>query len=282
MGLEPKHFPQGLWRIADEVGFQIEIEIVAASLLEGITSKNYQQFESIRTIRTMHQHLYESGPAHDSRSFKTTGEQHGKTVIVKISHCPTDLLFFTRFMHGCLSRIGKEVKSDMALGPDILHLVLGNLKNEWYNNCTSVDRKRLIGLVGYYLVVSFACSLRDNEGLMMDLHRLISHITDGRHDLTTPYVVIPLLGRFKNETGECLHLILSVNVTNSGFQVRTWIERLVRRLVGEGKRDDPAMCDPDGYLIESGLINKEFREQMAIIQTNRPDLIKATLDVFEI
>ena len=282
LGLKPRHFPQGPWPVADEVGFQIAIEIVAASMLEGNTSKNYQQFDSIRTIRTMHQHLYESGPLHDNRVFKTTGEQHGKTVIVRTSQCPTDSLFFTRFMQGCLSRMGKEVKSDMALDSGILHLILGNLNNEWHNNATSVERKRLIGLVGCYLVVSFACSLRGNEGFMMDLQGLIAHIADGRHDLNSPHVVLPLLGRFKNETGERLHLMLSVNETKSGFKVRMWVERLVRILVNEGKRDGPAMCDADGYLIDSGMINREFREQLAIVQTNRPDLIKVSLDVFEL
>ena len=230
----------------------------------------------------MHQHMFESGPAHDSRVFKTTGEQKGKTLIVRTSHCPTDSLLFTRFIHGCLARMGKEVKSDMALDPDILHLILGNLDNEWHNIDTSVERKRWISLVGCYLVVSFACSLRGNEGFMMDLSGLISHIRDGRNDNDTPHVVIPLLGRFKNEVGERMHLMLSVNITKSGFKVRMWIERLVRTLMNEGKRDGPAMCGEDGYLIDSHPVNKEFREQLAIVQLNRPDLIKASIDVFEL
>lgn len=29
-------------------------------------------------------------------------------------------------------------------------------------------------------------------------------------------------------------------------------------------------------------MNKEFRDQLAIVQTNRPDLIKASIDVFEL
>ena len=42
------------------------------------------------------------------------------------------------------------------------------------------------------------------------------------------------------------------------------------------------MCDADGYLIDSGMINREFREQLTNVQTNRPDLIKVSLDVFEL
>lgn len=136
--------------------------------------------------------------------------------------------------------------------------------------------------MGCYLVVGFACSLRGNEGFMMDLFGLISHIRDGRNDPQTPHIVIPLLGRFKNETGERLHLMLSVNETKSGFKVRMWVERLVRTLMNEGKRDGPAICDKEGYLLQTSKINAEFREQLAIVQVYRPDLIKATVNVFEI
>ena len=227
LGLTPKHFSQGPWPIEDEVGFQIAIEMVGASLKEETTSKDHQQVDTVRAIRTMHQHMYESGPMKDNRVFKTTGE-NSKTLIVRTSHCPTDSLFFTRFTNGCLARMGKEIKNDMALDPVILHLILNNLNNEWHNVGTSEERKRWITIVGCYLIVSFVCSLRGNEGFMIDLSGLIEHIMDGRADESSPHVVIPLLGRFKNEVGERLHLMLAVNVTNSGFQVRAWVERLVR------------------------------------------------------
>ena len=178
--------------------------------------------------------------------------------------------------------MGKEVKSDMALDPVILHLVLSNMDNEWKNGDTSYARKRWISVVGCYLIITFACSLRGNEGFMIDLHGLISHIGDGRTDSKDPHVVILSLGRFKNEVGERMHLMLSVNTTKSGFQVRMWIERLVRTLMNEGKREGPAICDKDGFLMESGPVNKEFKEQLAIVQSLRPDLIKTNLDVFEL
>ena len=42
LGLTPNHFPQGPWPVADEVGFQVAIEIVGASLLKGSTTKSHQ------------------------------------------------------------------------------------------------------------------------------------------------------------------------------------------------------------------------------------------------
>ena len=103
--------------------------------MDGTTSKDYQQFDTVKAIRTIHQHMYESGPLNTNCVFKTTGE-NSKTLIVRTSHCPTDYLFSTRFSHGCLARMGKEIKSDMALDPVTLHWILNNLNNEWINTGT--------------------------------------------------------------------------------------------------------------------------------------------------
>ena len=159
LGLTPSHFPQGPWPIDDKVGFQVALEIIAASLNAGKTSKSHQQFDTVRSIRTMHQHMFESGPSFDHRVFKTTGEG-SKSLVVRTSYCPTDSLLFTRFIEGCLSRMGKDVKSDMALDAEILHAILNNLDNEWNNSDTSDVRKRWISIVGCYLVVGYACSLK--------------------------------------------------------------------------------------------------------------------------
>ena len=279
LGLAPKHYPKGPWPLRDDVGFQVALEIIGASVLSGKTSKTYQQFDTIRSIRTMHQHMYESGPSRSNLVFKKSN----KGDVIHTSQGPTNSLFFTRFMEGCLKRMGKEVKSDLALDPSILHLILNNLKSEWLNVSTSNARRRWISVVGCYLVVCFVCSLRGNEGFMIDFYGLRTHIKDGKSlDEKTPHVVIPLLGRFKNEIGERMHLMLSVSETKSGFKVREWVERLVVTLWCEGKRDGPAICDIDGFVIDSTKMNQEFREQLAIVQMYRPDLIKSNINVFEL
>ena len=279
LGITPTHYPQGPWPLGDEVGFKVALEIVGVSLLPGTTSKDYQQFDTVRRIRTMHQHMYESGPFRGSLVLKKTN----KGDVLHTSNCPTNSLFFTRFMEGCLKRMGKEVKSDLALDPEILHLILGNLDNEWLHSETSGLRKRWIAIVGCYLIVSFVCSLRGNEGFMIDYFGLRTHIKDGKSESEEfPHVVIPLLGRFKNEVGERLHIMLARSVTKSGFRVRDWVERLVVMLWKEGKVNGPALCDEEGYVVEPFQVNQEFREQLAIVQATRPDLIKANINVFEL
>ena len=57
---------------------------------------------------------------------------------------------------------------------------------------------------------------------------------------------------------------------------------MLRILMNEGKREGPTICDEDGYLLKSAQINLEFRQQLAIVQNFRPDLIKETINVFDI
>ena len=42
--------------------------------------------------------------------------------------CPTNSLFFTRFIEGLLKRMNKMVWSDLALDPRILHIILDNME----------------------------------------------------------------------------------------------------------------------------------------------------------
>ena len=70
----------------------------------------------------------------------------------------------------------------------------------------------------HYLLV------KGNADFIVDFSGLISHIEDGRM-VTKKYhhVVIPLLGCFKNESGEIYHSMISSNRTKYGVEVRRWV-----------------------------------------------------------
>lgn len=53
--------------------------------------------------------------------------------------------------------------------------------------------KRWFIVVDFYLVASFVCSFRGNEGFLVDLHDLIDHINGekGTYDIDHHRVVIP-------------------------------------------------------------------------------------------
>lgn len=72
-------------------------------------------------------------------------------------------------------------------------------------------------------------------------------------------------------------------MTNGGLKVRTWVERLIMILIREerGKLAGPAICGADGYVMERWILNGELHSALAKVQSSRPDLISASIQVDE-
>ena len=277
LGLTTSHPHPGPWPLRDDVGFQVALQIVCASKLQGSNVLDYQQFDTIRRIRTMYQHLFERSSLAADNYWVLKKSNRGD--VLHTSQCPTNSLFFTRFIEGLLKRMNKMVRSDLALDPRILHIIMNNMEKEIRSQRTTLKRKRWLIIAGTYFIISFVCSLRGNKGFMIDAGSLIKYIVKGKEHDDVPHVVIPLLGRFKNEIGERFHLMFSVNQTKSGFNVRWWVELLVSTLKLEKKRDGPAICDEEGFVIKSSYMNEEFHKQLLKVQESHPGLIDPTLIV---
>ena len=102
-------------------------------------------------------------------------------------------------------------------------------------------------------------------------------------DPDLPHVVVPLLGQFKGETGERCHLLMMINTTQSGIEVRKWVERVVQLFVQEDCTTvGPVMCEVDGEtMLPSHNVDIEFKDQLRKVQLSRPDLIENSVDVYK-
>ena len=170
----------------------------------------------------------------------------------------------SEFHVGLQKRMGQDVRPDLAVSSGLLKLVLEDISAIGAGP-VSLERKRELFGVCTYLVVTFCGSLRGNEGFMVDLDGLVRHLDLGRED-KVPHVVVPLLGRFKNEIGERYHLILLANVTKSGLEVRRWVEGLVRMRAAEGRSIGPAFCDKHGGVVKSSVYEEEFFQSLERLQ----------------
>ena len=90
-----------------------------------------------------------------------------------------------------------------------------------------------------YVVVSYALSLRSNEGFLLDLAGLSQF--QSSNDGT--YFIIALLGKIKGEDFDRRHLIPCSNVTSSGIQVKSIVDQLRVHKSTAGFRDGPAISD---------------------------------------
>ena len=73
---------------------------------------------------------------------------------------------------------------------------------------------------------------------MMDAAILRHHIGK-RREGTLYYLVITLMGRFKDQTGSINHLQAVVNETALKLKVRRWMERFRDELIRKGHRNVP-------------------------------------------
>lgn len=87
---------------------------------------------------------------------------------------------------------------DKAISVDLLLAVI-QVVDDRVHDASSVDERAWWVSVGAYLTVGFCISLRGPEGFMLDLGVLRKFLDQGANDSECPFVVIPLLGRFKGE-----------------------------------------------------------------------------------
>jgi hypothetical protein len=158
----------------------------------------------------------------------------------RLTQCPTDSEWFACFNLGCKKRMKQDVRPQPGLSIEVMMEYMKRLERMWLQ---AMDKKEivLICLVGAYSVITYILSLRGNEGFLLDLFGLRTHIDKGKHDQAHPHVVATLLGRLKGEEGERYHMLLMASETGSGLKVQKWLERLVTLCEGQGKFYGPGL-----------------------------------------
>ena len=78
----------------------------------------------------------------------------------------------------------------------------------------------MLVMAGAYSAICFCGSFRGHEVFIVDLEGLIKLNEQFKRKGRSDYVVIPLLGKFKGETGERYHITPLAAVTASGIQLK--------------------------------------------------------------
>ena len=216
LGLDPITVPMGPWPLGDQQGFQLSIVILRASQEAGAYQDSHQQFDTIRRLRTIHHHCHDASVDGVMAACHFQGDR-GK--VYSMSSSPTHSLFHSRFIQGLEERMGKEIRQQKGLSPDVLKPILDMYELNIKKMESGSDVWRLTIMAGSYFALSYGSSLRGNEGLMLEAQGLCKHINTGKSHVK-PHVLAPLLGRFKSETGERLILLVLVNESDSGIKFR--------------------------------------------------------------
>lgn len=273
----PPAFPQlGPHPVADNFGYGVAIAMLMKSLEPGSHSKEYQQYETIRKLRAGFSTVYMTS-VEGAESMRSYGGDRAK---LYFNHCPTNSVWFERFSLGCSLRMGAVVKQDRALSIPVMTELMKQLELEW-GQCLSLQDKCLIASIGAYSVIAFTGSFRGNEVFLVDLHGLRKYLQTQMRTGEVEYVIVPLLGHFKGETGLQYHLTPLAAQTKSGLQVKRWIKRLVSVREEAGIIQGPAFCDSFGNIAHPRGYEQAILERLSRIQLAHPELIPPDVNVFE-
>jgi hypothetical protein len=117
--------------------------------------------------------------------------------------------------------MGQIVRQDMAVSLPLMHALQALFESEW-TAATTVPAKSLIASIGAYSLITFCGSFRGPEVFLVDLYGLSKYYKENPTYAGTEYVIVPLLGWFKNEVGEQYHLTPLAAITKSGLQAASW------------------------------------------------------------
>jgi hypothetical protein len=268
----------GPWVVGDKIGFGVAVAMLKYAQRSGINRSTHMQYESIRKLRTAFAHLHANARLASDPDVTSFKAQKGE--LFNITDSPTDSKLFQMFMRGLLLRMGKQTESNWGLDYKVLLAILFNLEERIKSEEVMEERRRECIVLGAFLTIGFVCALRGNEVFMVEADGLQKMIGEGKLDIIpeNSHVVIPLLGRFKNEEGEKWHLMVSVNITESGIKARFWVERLVELLKREQRGMGPAFCGADGELLNYWDINNSFIRELEYIQQHQSNLLQPEID----
>ena len=236
------------------------------------------QFDSIRKIRSAYLVSHEAGPI---RCLENGCFKSDKGQMFSLLDSPTQSRLFTMFMQGCERRMGRFVKQDMGLSLPMLMEILTLYEIELNRAEVDSTRKREVIIFAGTFVILFAGALRGGEVLMLEVSEFVKRREDGRRLKDNGHVVVPLMGRFKNETGERNLVIVLANETKGGLHVRKWVDRFTALLMMEEKHliTGPAVCDQEGFAYSGWTLTNELRDMLKQVRSTTTEIIPSGLEI---
>lgn len=120
--------------------------------------------------------------------------------------------------------MGDEVHQDQAITLVVMHKLIKGLEFDFARN-TSNEEKEGIADQAVFVLAAFLAALREEEVFKLVLSEARNYLPEGRNNRIHPHVVLPLRGRFKEETGENFHFVVVTARSNSRLSIGKWLER---------------------------------------------------------
>jgi hypothetical protein len=245
------------WPLGDPCGMGIALLMLEKSLEPGRNNAEYKQFDTVRKFRSTASNVY-AATAEANADPRVLKSLNG--AVLHMNAGPMQSVFMERFTLGMKARMPSDTMRNLPLLGHVVSKVLSEASLEWNDARTPASRKRVLAMCGGYIATTYAYSLRGNEGFWVDAERLKSNIELGRSGSNgeMSHVVVALLGRFKGESGDRMHVFPLASKTASGIETRVWLERVAEIHCIEKTENCPAFCDEEGYQLTESLVEESL------------------------
>ena len=212
--------PRGPFPINDNMGMGQAIIMLRRSQEPG-RYDTFVQFNTARKHRSAFGNYWHTTPQVLTTSiFSSEGRKTMAT------DCPVYGHWYTRFMQGVHNRMGDDIRPDMAVSIELLLEMLKRLDKSWEASKLWKEKMEVAEL-GFFLAAGYSAALRGEEIVKMDMREILLRWEDALGG-DIPFIPLPLLGRFKGETGHRHHIIPIAAVTESKIRNDIWCTRLVQ------------------------------------------------------
>lgn len=273
MGLNGPYENPGPLPNVDHCGYEVAMQMVASSLEKGRYSKSHKQFDTIQRLRSGFSNQFRASAVSNVNSWSFADKKGSN--LQRLSMDPCGSIWFSRFMEGCRRRMGQDWRPNRAISVELMTSLLRITESRITESPDLISKGKWI-MAGGYFCFCYVVSLRSPEGLLVDLEGMLDHYDDERPD-----VIITLLGRVKGEHRSRQHLLPCVAGTDSGIQVKVWIQRILAFHSFSGITNGPAFINTDGIQSSTREMNDLFQEVLIQIFDEDPRLYKSDIRIVE-
>ena len=255
----------------DACGYQAAIALLLDSQQKGTYHDDHKQWQSIRKLRTAISN-------NERASFQLAGiamvaDDNSRSQ--RFQEGGTSSFWFNRFTQGCSNRMGADIRKNVGLSSVIWSKFLSRVSYKIKLSETDQEAAKWT-MGGAYFCISYVCSLRGEEGFLLDIKKLREN-----RSKAGGLIWLPLIGTVKGDKGTHTYLLRSVPQTDTGIDVEAWRNKLLKVHEYFGREDGPAICDDNGYLMRTRDMNEMLWEIMEELYEEDTDLFPKSITSVE-
>ena len=246
-GLAGPFYDKGPTPSYDHAGYETAIALLIDSKRPGKYDASHKQWDSSRRVKSAISN-FERSTSHSSwNNLAFVDDEKGTSM--RLNWLPSSSMWYQRFAQGCRSRMGQEVRKNVAVSVDLWKLLLDRCDHRIFEADVYEVGERWT-IVGAYLTFLYVLSLRGPEGFQIEISLLEKH-----KEMRNGLVWIPLVGKLKGDSQPGIFLLRSVPFTSSGIDVLKWRDRLLAVHAYAGRKEGPAICDSQRFLLSALEVN---------------------------